>query len=115
MNHVIGDALMKAHPGETARIMCEHKQFVTIGPWGTPHNSGERTDRHSPSDIRMVAAANDDPADDGISANDVDAGTDVNGVSSFDTTVKITRIGFADSQIVGSVESDGTLDYDPIL
>jgi hypothetical protein len=112
MNHVIGDALMKAYPGETSRIIREHKQFVTIGPRGTPRNSGERTDRHPPSDIRMVAAASDDPPDDGISANDVDAGTDAHGVSAFDTTVQITRIGFANSQIVGSVESGGTLDYD---
>jgi hypothetical protein len=60
MNHVIGDALMKAHPRETSRIIREHKQFVTIGPRGTPHNNGERTDHRPSSAIRMVAAANDD-------------------------------------------------------
>jgi hypothetical protein len=113
-NHLIGDALMKAHPRETARIIRVHTQFVTIGPWGTPCNNGERADHFPPSDIRMVAAANDDPPNDGLSANDINVGNDDHGVSSFDTTVQTTRIGFDDSQSVGSVESDGTLDYDPV-
>jgi hypothetical protein len=111
ITHVMGDALMKAHPRETARIIREHKQFVTIGPRGTPRNNGERTGRRPPSAIRMVAAANNDPPDDGLSENDVDAGTDAHGVSSFETTVQITCIGFDHIQSVGSVENDGTLDY----
>jgi hypothetical protein len=84
-----------------------------IGPRATPRNNSKRTDHRPPSDICMVTADNDDPPNDGRSANDVDAGIDFHGVSSFDTTVHITRIGFDDRQSVGSVESDGTLDYDP--
>jgi hypothetical protein len=40
--------------------------------------------------------------------------TDAHGVLSFDTTVQITRIGFDDSQSVGSVESYVILDYDHV-
>jgi hypothetical protein len=62
----------------------------------------------------MLATDNDDPPDDGLCANDVDTRTDIHVVLSFDTTVQSTRIGFDDSKSVGSVEFDGTLDYDPV-
>jgi hypothetical protein len=55
MNHVIGEALMKSHPKEAARIVRENKQFITVGPRGTPRYNGERTERRPPSAIRMVA------------------------------------------------------------
>jgi hypothetical protein len=45
MDHVIGEALMKSHPKEAERIMLENKQFVTVGPRGTPRQTGERTER----------------------------------------------------------------------
>jgi hypothetical protein len=65
MNHVIGEALMKSHPKEAARIMRENKQFVTVGPRGTPQQNGERTDRRPPSAIRVVAQglSSEDAAD----------------------------------------------------
>jgi hypothetical protein len=115
MNHVIGYALMKAHPRETARIIRDNKQFITVGPRGTPRNVGECTNRHPPSAIWMVATVSEVPPDDMHTASDADAESesDAHGVS-FDTTVQMTRIDFDDNQSVAFEESDGTLDYDPV-
>jgi hypothetical protein len=55
MNHVIGEAFMKAHPKETARVMREHNNFVTLGPRGTPRYK-EGTKLPS-SSIRAVMAS----------------------------------------------------------
>jgi hypothetical protein len=89
MNHVIGDALMKAHPRETARIIRENKQCVTIGPRGTPKNGGERTDHRPPSAIRMVITLPETH----LSVNDIEPEIIPNGATT-DNTVQITRIGF---------------------
>jgi hypothetical protein len=93
MNHVVGDALMKLHPKETARIIRENKQFVTIGPHGTPRNDNGRTGR-PPSAVRIVSSSMDDvtamiPPD----------------------TVQITRVGIDDADSIQSEESEGSLIY----
>jgi hypothetical protein len=108
MNHTIGDALMKAHPRETARIIRENKKNVTIGPRGTPRNGGERTDHRPPSVIRMVNTLPESC----LSVNDIEPEIITNGATT-DNTVQITRISFED-QSEGLLESEGTLDYDHI-
>jgi hypothetical protein len=55
MNHIIGDALMKSHAKEAARISRENKQFVTVGPRGTPRSGNERTDLRPPSAIAFIS------------------------------------------------------------
>jgi hypothetical protein len=55
VSHVIGEDLVKSHPKDTARIIRDNKQFVTVGPRGDPHNSGERTNRLPPSAMHTVA------------------------------------------------------------
>jgi hypothetical protein len=109
MNHVIGDALMKAHPRKTARIIRENIQFFTIGPRGTPRNGGKRADHRPSSAFRMVNTLPEYR----LSLNDIKPNIITNGATT-DNTVQITRIGFED-QSVGSAESEGTLDYDPIV
>jgi hypothetical protein len=106
MNHVISDALMKLHPKETSRIIRENKQFVTIGPCGTPRNDNGRTGR-PPSDVRIVSSSMADitamiPAEE-------TASTVPN--SPFDDTVHITRVGIDDADSIHSEESEGSLIY----
>jgi hypothetical protein len=48
MNHVIGEALVKSHLKEAARIMRENKQFMTVVSRGTPRKNGERTKLQPP-------------------------------------------------------------------
>jgi hypothetical protein len=111
MNHVIGEALVRSHPKETARIMRENKQFVTLVPRGTPRHSGERTEHRPHSVICMVADPQPLPADDTVNA--IDTRYDTHGVS-FDETVQIMRVAVDDSISVNSEESEGILDYGPI-
>jgi hypothetical protein len=112
VNHIIGDAVMKAHPREIASIIRENKQFIMIGPRGHPRNSGEQTDIRPPSAIYVVTTSAEVLPDVSPTENDVKIETEAHGAS-FDTTVHITRIGF-DNQSVSSEESDGNLDYDPV-
>jgi hypothetical protein len=58
MNHVIGDALVKAHQKETPKILRDHKQFVNIGPCGTPRHD-ERTDHCPASAIQAITTVTD--------------------------------------------------------
>jgi hypothetical protein len=108
MNHVIGDALMKSHVKEAKRINRENKQFVTVGPRGTPRNGLERTNRRPPSVIRMIAAPHPLPLDVTPIADAPIADTLE---MSFDKTVQISRVGLDDSGSVTSEESDGPFDY----
>jgi hypothetical protein len=97
MNHVVGDALMKAHPRETARIIRENKQFFMIGPRGTPRNGGERTDHRPPFAIHMVNSLPEIQPP----VNGIEPEIKAHGATT-DNTVQITRIVFED-QSVGSV------------
>jgi hypothetical protein len=101
---------MKSHPKEAARIMRENKQFITVGPRGTPRHNGERTERRPPSAIRMVAH--------GLSSEDTAAVVeakyppDAHG-ESIDEVIQITWVGVDDSSSTSSEESVGKLDYGP--
>lgn len=103
MNHVIGDALMKLHPKETARIIRENKQFVTIGPGGTPRNDNGRTGRPS-SAVRIVTSAPPDMIPATETASIVPK-------LPYDDTVQITRVGIDDADSIHSEESEGSLVY----
>jgi hypothetical protein len=110
MNHVIGDALMKTHPKETARILREHKQFVTIGPRGTPRHD-ERTDRRPASDIRVISKAE---TTDKECTDEVDCEVTPVHCATMDKTIQIKYVKADDTSSFGSSESEGMLDYDPI-
>jgi hypothetical protein len=113
MNHVISEVLMKSHPKETARIMHENKQFTTVGPRGTPRQSGERTERQPPSAIRMSANPQPLSSDVAVTVIDTKAHSDAHGMS-FDETANIKRVGFDDYGSVNSEESDIILECGPI-
>jgi hypothetical protein len=106
VNHLVGDALMKLHPKETTMIIRENKQFMTIGPRGTPRNDNGRTGR-PPSAVRIVSSSMADvtamiPAEETVS-------TVPN--SPFDDTVQITRVGIDDDDSIQSEESESSLIY----
>jgi hypothetical protein len=110
MNHVIGEALMKSHPKEAARIMRENKHLLTVGPRGTPRQNGERTECRPPSAIRMVAHSLSPK--DTVSVVDIDTPSEAHDVY-FDEVIQITRVGLEDSGSVSSEETVGNLDYGP--
>jgi hypothetical protein len=110
MNPVIGEALMKSHPKEEARIMRENKQFVTVGPRGTPQQNGECTERRPPSAFRMVAHGLS--PEDTVDVVDIKTPSDAHD-ESIDEVIQITRVGVDDSGSVSSEESVGNLDYGP--
>jgi hypothetical protein len=110
MNHVIGEALMKSHPKQAARIMHENKQFVTVGPRVTPQQNGERTERRPPSAIHMVAHSLS--PEDTVAVVDIKTPSDAHD-ESFDEVIQITQVGVEDSGSVSSEESVGNLDYGP--
>jgi hypothetical protein len=106
MNHVIGDALMKLHPKETAWIIRENKQFVTIGPRGTPRTDNGSTSR-PPSAVRIVTSTM-------AAVLDMIPATETASIvpkSPFDDTVQITRLGIDDADSIHSEESEGSLMY----
>jgi hypothetical protein len=110
MNHVIDEALMKSHPKEAARIMRENKQFVTVGPRGTPRQNVERTECRPPSAIRMVAHSLS--PEDTVAVVNIKTPSDAHD-ESIDKVIQITRVGVDDYGSVSSEESVGNLDYGP--
>jgi hypothetical protein len=91
----------------------EHKQFVAIGPRGTPHHD-ECTDRRPASAIRAITTVKDTEEAPIDTLLQVDCGERDAYCKAFDKTWQITRVGVNNTTSCGSCESDGTLDYDPI-
>jgi hypothetical protein len=112
-NHVIGDALMKANPKETALILREHNKSVTIRPRGTPHHD-EHTDRQTASAIRVISTVVDTDKEHINVEQHVNCKVMAAHCATFYNTTHITRVMVDDHSICGSSESDGTLAYDPI-